>query len=34
VKVLLCDCSVLVGEDMAIRAIHPSYIWDDHCSVV
>jgi hypothetical protein len=34
VKVLLCGCSVPVGEDMVIRAIHPPYAWDGHCSVV
>jgi hypothetical protein len=33
-KVLLCGCSVPVGEDMAIRAIHPPCVWDDHCSIV
>jgi hypothetical protein len=34
VKVLLCCCSVPVGLDMAIRTIHPPFIWDDHCYVV
>jgi hypothetical protein len=34
VKVLLCGCSVPVGEDMIIRAIHPPCAWDGHCSVV
>jgi hypothetical protein len=34
VKVLLCGCSVPVGEDMTNRTIHPSYVWDGHCSVV
>jgi hypothetical protein len=34
VKVLLCGCLVLVGDDMAIQAIHPPYMWGDHCSVV
>jgi hypothetical protein len=34
VKVILCSCSVIVGEDMAIRAIHPPSAWDSHCSVV
>jgi hypothetical protein len=34
VKVILCGCSVIVGEDMAIRAIHPPDAWDGHCSVV
>jgi hypothetical protein len=34
VKVLLCSCSVLVGEDVAIQALHPPYTWDSHCSIV
>jgi hypothetical protein len=34
VNVLLYGCSVLVGEDMAIQAIHPPCTWDGHCSVV
>jgi hypothetical protein len=34
VQVLLCGCSVPVGKDMAIRAIHPPCVWDSHCSVV
>jgi hypothetical protein len=34
VKVLLCGCSVPVGEDMTIRAIHPPYAWDGQCSIV
>jgi hypothetical protein len=34
VKVILCGCSVIVGEDMAIQAIHPPGTWDGHCSVV
>jgi hypothetical protein len=33
-KVLLCGCLVPVGDDMAIRAIHPPCTWDGHCSVV
>jgi hypothetical protein len=32
-KVLMCGCSVLVGNDMAIWAIHSPYTWDDHCLV-
>jgi hypothetical protein len=31
VNVLLCGCSVPVGEDMTIRAIHPPCPWDNHC---
>jgi hypothetical protein len=34
VKVILCGCSITVGEDMAIRAIHPPGAWDNHCCVV
>jgi hypothetical protein len=34
VKVILCGCSVTVGEDMAIRVIHPPGTWDSRCSVV
>jgi hypothetical protein len=34
VKVLLCGCSVPIGEDMTIQTIHPPYAWDDRCSVV
>jgi hypothetical protein len=34
VKVILCDCSVTVGEDMTIRAIQPPGVWDGHCSLV
>jgi hypothetical protein len=34
VKVLLCGWSVPVGEDMAIQALHPPYVWDSHCSIV
>jgi hypothetical protein len=34
VKVILCGCSVTVGEDMTIWAIHPPGAWDGHCSVV
>jgi hypothetical protein len=34
VKVFLCGCSVPVDDGMTIRAIHPPYAWDDHCSVV
>jgi hypothetical protein len=34
VKVILYGCSVTVGEDMAIRAIHPPSMWDGHCSIV
>jgi hypothetical protein len=34
VKVILCGCSVTVGEDMAIRAIHSPSARDSHCSVV
>jgi hypothetical protein len=34
VKVLLYSCSVPVGEDMAIRAIHPPFAWDGHFSIV
>jgi hypothetical protein len=34
VKVILCGCSVTVGEDMAIWAIHPLGVWGGHCSVV
>jgi hypothetical protein len=33
VKVLLCGCSVLVGEDMTIWTIHPPCARDDYCSV-
>jgi hypothetical protein len=28
VKVILCGCSVTVGEDMAIRVVHPPGAWD------
>jgi hypothetical protein len=28
VKVILCGCSVIVGEDMAIWSIHPPGAWD------
>jgi hypothetical protein len=34
VKILLYDCSVPVNENMTIQAIHPSYAWNNHCSVV
>jgi hypothetical protein len=34
VKIILCGCLVIVGEDMTIRAIHPPGVWDGHCSVV
>jgi hypothetical protein len=34
VNVILYGCSVTVGEDMAIQAIYPSGVWDNHCSVV
>jgi hypothetical protein len=34
VKVLLCGCSVPVGKNMAIQAIHPPCACDGHCSVV
>jgi hypothetical protein len=30
----LCGCSVTVGEDMAIQAIHPPGVWDNHYSIV
>jgi hypothetical protein len=31
-KVILCGCSVTVGEEMAIWAIHPPGAWDGYCS--
>jgi hypothetical protein len=34
VKVILCGCSVTVGEDMVIQAIHPPSVSDSHCYVV
>jgi hypothetical protein len=34
VKVLLCDCSVQFGGEMAIQAIHSPCAWEDHCSIV
>jgi hypothetical protein len=34
VKVYLCGYSVPIGEDMTIRAIHHSYVWNDYYSVV
>jgi hypothetical protein len=33
VKVLLCGCSVPVGEDMPTQAIHTPCVWDGHCSI-
>jgi hypothetical protein len=33
-KVILCGFSVTVGENMAIRTIHPPGMWDNHCSIV
>jgi hypothetical protein len=34
VKVILCGCSVTVGGDMAIQAIHPPGAWNSLCSIV